>query len=167
VEFNQAFDALIDHEGGYTNNPRDRGNWTSGKIGKGELKGTKYGISAMAYPHLDIKSLTLDQAKAIYKRDYWDKTQCDKLPGAIRFDMFDVAVNSGPSDAVKFLQRAVGADDDGILGNVTLSLVNRLDPQLLDKRLSGHRLLFIAKVDTFPTFGRGWINRIANNLLKD
>ena len=68
LTFDQAFERLIGHEGNFTNDKDDRGNWTTGIIGKGQLKGTKYGISAMTYPQLDIKNLTLDQAKQIYKK---------------------------------------------------------------------------------------------------
>ena len=63
--FNLMFDKLIGAEGGFQNDPKDRGNWTSGIIGKGECKGTKYGVSAMAYPDLDIENLTIEQAKKI------------------------------------------------------------------------------------------------------
>ena len=59
ADFKQAFDLLIGHEGGYTNNPNDPGNWTGGKVNSGTLRGTKYGISAASYPTLDIKNLGL------------------------------------------------------------------------------------------------------------
>jgi lysozyme family protein len=167
MKFDQSFMALIGHEGGFTDDPKDRGNWTSGVIGKGELKGTKYGVSAMSYPQVDIRNLTLDNAKAIYKRDFWDKAKCDTLPDAIRFDVFDMAVNSGVKRAIETLQSALGVKADGIIGNQTMEAIKALDPQLLDKRLSGHRLLFIANVGTFPTYGRGWVRRVANNLLQD
>ena len=60
MNFERAFEKLIDHEKGLSLDPKDRGNWTTGVIGKGELKGTKYGVSAMSYPHLDIRNLTLE-----------------------------------------------------------------------------------------------------------
>ena len=68
--FNKVFDRVIGHEGGFQADPKDRGNWTSGVVGQGELKGTKFGLAAMTYPHLDIKNLTVDQAKAIYFEDW-------------------------------------------------------------------------------------------------
>ncbi|MDH1334083.1 hypothetical protein N5D77_07565 [Comamonas thiooxydans] len=70
MDFDKAFDRLIGHEGKFTNNPKDDGNWTGGKQDRGELKGTKFGIAANTYPHLDIKSLTIEQAKAIYREDF-------------------------------------------------------------------------------------------------
>lgn len=63
--FKKAFELTVGHEGGYGNDKRDRGNWTTGVIGEGELKGTKYGVSAMSYPDYDIENLTLEQAEKI------------------------------------------------------------------------------------------------------
>jgi hypothetical protein len=79
ISFDQAFHRLIGHEGGYSDDRRDPGNWTKGKIGAGILKGTKYGLAANTYPNLDIKNLTLAQAKEIYKKTggtSWVATVC-------------------------------------------------------------------------------------------
>lgn len=167
MNFDQSFEALIDHEKGFTDDPRDRGNWTGGKPYKGERKGTKYGISAMSYPDLDIKNLTLPQAKAIYRLDFWGAAKCDSLPDAIRFDVFDMAVNSGVSKAIKTIQTALKVKADGIIGRNTLAAIQAIDPEKLDKRLSGHRILFMCDVGTFPTHGKGWMRRVANNLIED
>ena len=67
--FDVIFDRVLGHEGGFQADPRDRGNWTGGEVGKGELKGTKYGVAAMTYPELDIESLTKADAKIIFRRD--------------------------------------------------------------------------------------------------
>uniref|UniRef100_UPI00300981B3 glycosyl hydrolase 108 family protein n=1 Tax=Acinetobacter higginsii TaxID=70347 RepID=UPI00300981B3 len=104
MNFDKAFDRLIGHEAGYSIDKRDPGNWTGGKIGIGVLKGTKYGIAANTYPNLDIKNLTLDQAKQIYKKDWWDKLGADSLHSAIVFQLWDFAVNAGKSRAIKELQ---------------------------------------------------------------
>lgn len=126
--FDKAFEVLIGHEGGFTNDPKDRGNWTTGVVGKGQLKGTKYGISAMAYPNEDIKNLTLDRAKVIYRADFWDKVLADQLPEVVRFDLFDVAVNSSVVRAIKFLQRALGVSEDGRIGPATVAAARAADP---------------------------------------
>jgi lysozyme family protein len=120
MTFNEAFEKLIGNEDGYQDNPNDRGNWTSGVIGIGELKGTKYGISAMSYPYLDIKNLTLEQAKEIYRRDFWGRFAALKLADGIQFMLFDAAVNHGPGNAVRMLQRAAYVIDDGHIGPVTM-----------------------------------------------
>lgn len=163
MNFDHAFERLIGHEGGLSLDPNDRGNWASGKIGVGELVGTKFGVSAMAYPHMDIRNLTLAEAKAIYRADYWGRA--DDLPDAVRFDFFDAAVNSGYRQAAKWLQRAAGAMDDGIIGPKTILAVRMADPQLLAKRFNGHRLRAMADMPAWPSQGRGWARRIAANLL--
>lgn len=167
MNFDQAFERVIGHEGGYTDDPRDRGNWTTGKIGQGVCKGTKYGISAMAYPNIDIKNLTIEGAKTIYRSDYWNKCHIDELPDCVRFDMFDAAVNSGIGTAVKLMQRALGVKPDGIWGANTSIAASLADPYKLDKKFSGYRLQFICDLGTFPTYGKGWVRRVAANLIED
>jgi lysozyme family protein len=71
MSFESAFTRLIDVEKGFQADPRDRGNWTGGEPGRGLLKGTKFGISAAAYPSEDIEHLTLERAQLLYRRDYW------------------------------------------------------------------------------------------------
>lgn len=167
MTFEKAFELLIGNEGLYTVDARDRGNWTDGKCGYGKLKGTKYGICAASYPGLDIRNLTLDDARGIYKKDFWDAINAEDLPESIRFDMFDLAVNSGTGTAKKMLQIALGVKEDGKIGPQTLLAAANMDPQLLDKRLSAYRLLYLCDLKTFSSFGKGWIKRVANNLLKD
>jgi len=152
MTFDAAFDKLISHEGGYVNHKSDPG---------GE---TKFGISKRSYPSLDIAALTLADARAIYKRDYWERAQCDKLPPGVAFDVFDTAVNSGIGQSIRLLQRALGLADDGIVGPLTLATVARWEPESLQARFNGHRLEFMAKLSTFDTFGRGWVRRVAANL---
>lgn len=167
MDFDKAFDVLIGHEGGYTDDRRDPGNWTGGKVGSGALKGTKFGIAANTYGQLDIKNLTVAQAKEIYRRDFWDRMQLQRLPPEVRFDLFDAAVNSGVGRANRFLQAAVGVKQDGIVGPVTLAAANKMLPLELDKKINGHRLLFMASLSVWPSFARGWARRIANNLIED
>ena len=127
MNFDKAFELLIGHEGGFTQNPKDAGNWTSGKVGVGVNKGTKYGIASNSYPDLDIKNLTLDHAKLIYKRDYWNKIKGDELPIGLAFHVFDMAVNSGVSRGIKLLQKTIGTTEDGIIGAKTLAAVKSMD----------------------------------------
>ena len=127
LTFDTAFDRLIGHEGKFTDDSKDRGNWTTGVIGKGQCKGTKYGISAMTYPDLDIRNLTLDQAKAIYKRDWWDRINADDLHPAIVFQVWDFAVNAGMGTAKRKLQKAVNVAEDGIIGPMTIKAIKKAD----------------------------------------
>lgn len=153
MTFDQVFDKLINHEGGYVFNPHDPG---------GE---TKFGISKRSYPHLDIHSLTLADAKTIYRRDFWDRAQCDKMHPDLAFDLFDGAVNSGIGQAIRWLQRAVGVADDGVVGPLTLASINREnDTSAIRARYNGHRLDFMTRLSTWDVFGKGWARRIAFNL---
>ncbi len=163
MDFNKAFDRLISHEGGYSDDPRDPGNWTGGQVGRGELKGTKFGIASNSYGHLDIKNLTLEQARQIYKRDFWDILG-DAHP-AIKFQLFDAAVNHGRGNAIRFLQRAVKVADDGMWGSISQKALAGMDHNDVLIRFLAYRFKFWASLTKFDTYGRGWTNRGAENLL--
>lgn len=163
IDFDTAFARLIKHEGEFTRDPKDPGNWTGGKPGAGQLKGTKFGISAASYPHLDIERLTLEQARSIYREDFWGVLG-DAHP-AIKFQVFDASVNHGRGNAIRFLQRAVGVADDGIWGKVSQAALGAMDHNDVLLRFVAHRLQFWASLTTFDTHGRGWTRRGAENLL--
>jgi len=153
VNFDDAFEQLIGHEGGYVNHPNDPG---------GE---TKYGISKRSYPDVDIKNLTLAEAKLLAKRDYWDAVNADAMPAMLRFDLFDTAYNSGPGTAKRLLQRAVGVAEDGAVGPLTMKAVKALHPWELRAKFNACRLYFFTTLSTWPTFGKGWARRISGNLV--
>lgn len=136
--FHAVIPVVINLEGGLSLDPRDNGNWTGGKQGAGELRGTKYGISAAAYPTLDIQALTVDDAKAIYKRDYWDAVGGDELPPALAAVVFDTAVNSGVGTALRLL-----SESSSLLGFI------------------GRRFQHYASLEQFNVYGRGWTRRFA------
>lgn len=159
MNFDQAFEKLIGHEGGYSNHPNDPGGETMFGVTEKVARANGYKGA--------MRELPLAVAKSIYRASYWDTVRADELPDTVRFDVFDASVNSGPGQAIRFLQRATGSADDGRLGSVTMRAVNSMDPQLLDKRLSGYRLRFMAELKTWPSFGRGWAARIATNLIED
>lgn len=165
MNFDDAVARLKLVEKGFTKDPRDRGNWTGGQIGKGVLKGTKFGISAAAYPHLDIEHLTWPEARQIYAVDYWGRVRCDELPGQLRYPMFDISVHSGQDRAIRFLQEAAGAEIDGNFGPKTLHAVKGLVPEMVLRRMDGQRLLLMADDPAWPTYGRGWCIRLAEIML--
>lgn len=164
MNFDEAFKITVGHEGGLTLHKNDRGNWTSGIVGRGELKGTKYGISAMSYPKEDIKNLSIERAKQLYKRDYWDKAKCDQLPDGLRFHVFDAAVNSGIKRSIETLQKALNVGVDGLIGNQTISAANLKDVNSTFNQFYAARISFYTSIGTFKDFGKGWMNRVANNL---
>lgn len=163
MDFNKAFNRLISHEGGYSDDSRDPGNWTGGQVGRGELKGTKFGIASNSYGHLDIKNLTLEQAKQIYKRDFWDIL--GDAHSAIKFQLFDASVNHGRGNAIRFLQRAVNVADDGQWGSISQKALADMDHNDVLIRFLAYRFKFWASLNKFDTYGRGWTFRGAENLL--
>ena len=160
-----GFDDVIGREGVYDDDPDDTGNWTGGKYHVGELKGTKYGISAAAYPELDIKNLTLEQAKAIYWQDYWVKACCEMLPAPLALCVFDAAVNQGVGRAIRCLQRAAGVNDDGKVGPHTRQAVSRLDPIVGVEYFQAERILEYVQASTWEKFKRGWMRRVVGTAI--
>lgn len=162
--FDASFEEVIGSEGGFQNDRDDLGNWTGGRVGHGQLRGTKYGVSAASYPNLDIQSLTLEDAKTIYKRDYWDKARCDELPDGVDFLVFDIAINHGLKDGIRFLQKSVGATADGIIGPRTMSAVrfNTADQTIRDMCMI--RSIDYARMDHLSKYWRGWFRRIVDTL---
>lgn len=150
------------HEGGFSDNARDPGNWTGGKVGVGVLLGTKFGIAANTYPTLDIRNLTWEQAKVIYERDYWIPAHCDELPGMVKHLHFDATVNSGAGNSIRWLQRAAKVADDGAWGPITSEAVRCTDPVSLALRALSHRQHFMTRLSNWPDASRGWARRIAD-----
>jgi lysozyme family protein len=139
--------------------PKDRGNWTGGKVGAGELKGSKYGISAASFPDEDIANMTLERAKFLAKSKYWDRVHGDALAWPVNVYLFDDDYNSGEGVAVRQLQRTLGLFCDGVVGPITVDAANRMN----DERKAD----FLAKrgfeeslIATWPRYGEGWLKRI-------
>ncbi|HVR50586.1 MAG TPA: glycosyl hydrolase 108 family protein [Pseudorhodoferax sp.] len=156
MDFDTAFDRLIGHEGGYANHPSDPGGETMWGVTAKVARADGY-TGAM-------RDLPRDRAKSIYRRLYWAPVQADQLPACLRFDVFDAAVNSGPGQAAKWLQQAVGATADGVIGAKTIAAARGADAGAV-ARFNGIRLRFMTDLPTWPAFGRGWARRIASNLL--
>jgi lysozyme family protein len=159
-DFERAFEVVVGVEGGYSKDPQDPGNWTGGKVGAGELKGTQYGISAAAYPKLNIANLTLDQARAIYRQDYWKPVRGDDLGWPLNLAAFDAAVQHDPQDAAKLLQRAIDVVADGDIGPKTLARVQSLGPAECAARLMRQRVSYYRSLSKWANYGDGWVNRL-------
>lgn len=136
--FNKAVQVVLNLEGGHSLDPNDSGNWTGGQQGVGELKGTKFGISAAAYPFLDIENITKQEAIDLYHQDYWRAAGCDMLTPALAVLVFDTAVNSGVATAQSLLRES---------------------SNLLD--YIARRFQHYAGLTQFDTYGKGWTRRFA------
>lgn len=152
VKFLTAINRVLSHEGGYVNDKDDPG---------GE---TKWGISKRSYPSVSIKELTRNQAIAIYYRDFWLKTHCEELSDGAGYQFMDSAVNSGISQSIRFMQRAVGVADDGIYGPVTLAAIRKVTETDFIMLFLAERLEFMTKLKNWTNHGKGWARRIAQNL---
>lgn len=135
--FDAAFEVVVDIEKGFQKDESDPGNWTGGEKGKGVLKGTKYGISAKSYPTLDIENLTLDQAKDIFWRDYWNVCGCELYPWNRALCIFDMSVNQGAGEA---------------------RLFNLHYPDPIE--FMTQRALRYTRTPGFETDGHGWLERL-------
>ncbi len=161
--FEKAVGYTLQFEGGFSQNPNDPGNWTGGEVGKGELVGTNYGISAASFPNLNIKSLTLDQAKALYKQEYWDVIKGDSLPFPLSMFLFDYAVNSGVYAAVSSLQQVLFVTVDGIVGPETIEAAQKFDQDILLSHVATFRIMRVMHLNT--SFLQGLLNRVSKLLL--
>jgi len=161
-DFGRTLDAVLVYEGGYTNDRRDPGNWTGGKVGVGDLKGTNKGIAASAFPTLDIKNLTDAQIAEIYRVKYWNRVHGDDLPSGVDLVVMDGGVNSGPARSVKWLQAVLGETQDGVAGPITLDAAGKADAPKTIKSHCAKRLGFVQSLAIWNTFGKGWSKRIAS-----
>lgn len=155
--FDRAFSSLLGNEGGYSNHPSDPG---------GE---TMWGITLTTARHAGyagkMRDMSVEVAKEIYRERYW-RPEFDRMPYMVAFQVFDAAVNSGTVVAVKWLQNAIGVKEDGIIGQVTMAAIGKRDPLETVIRFNSTRLSFLASLPSWPSFGRGWILRVANNMIK-
>lgn len=162
--FDIAFERTVGLEGGFQRDHLDRGNWTGGAVGKGQLRGTKYGISAAAFPDLDIQALSLAMAKEIYAEHYWGPVHGDDMPLALACQTFDFAVHSGVRTAIKGLQRALRVIDDGHIGPKTVHAMRTANSLLVGVRLMAERIQLQANAPGWPQYGKGWARRNAGQL---
>lgn len=151
-KFTTAINRVLGNEGGYACNPADPG---------GE---TNWGISRRSYPRLDIKNLTREAAVELYHRDFWAPANLDALPLGLASQLLDFAVNSGTAVATRALQRAVGVADDGVIGPHTQQALAAAPVHDLVMRFLAERLIYLAGLKAWPSFGAGWARRIAQQL---
>ena len=158
MNFDLALQKVLEHEGGFVDHPRDPGGQTNFGITLNVAR--QHGYEG------DMRDFPQALAAHIYRQSYWVPVRADDLPDALRFPVFDAAVNSGVRRAVQWLQELVGTRQDGIIGPITLGAVRQHNPDQLAARYNGRRLMFMSNLHTFKDFGRGWVRRVATNLLE-
>lgn len=154
MNFTTALALLLEHEGGFSDHADDPGGAT--RFGITEAVARRVGYRG------DMRELPLELAERIYLEEYWKPVRADELPHGVRYVVFDAAVNSGVGQAVRWLQRAVGVKDDGVIGPVTLAAVNQYPAENLRLAFLAQRLRFMTRLPNWPAFSRGWARRIAD-----
>lgn len=158
--FDKCFELMLAHEGGYVDHPRDPG----GRTNLGVTQRVWEEWMGRPSNEKEMRALTPLMVKPLYKRKYWDAVRADDgLVDGVDYCVFDVAVNSGPGRAIKFLQSCVGVTADGGFGPATLAAVNEAqkDPVRLIELYCARRMEFLQSLRTFDTFGKGWSRRVA------
>lgn len=145
------------HEGGWSNHPDDPGGATMRGITQRTFNGF---LARKGLPSRSVRSITPDEIMEIYKFQYWDALRCDDLPPGLDYAVFDFGVNSGVARAAKFLQRVVGARQDSIVGEETISKSLQADPTFIIEKLCADRMAFLRRLKTWKTFGKGWTRRV-------
>jgi lysozyme family protein len=161
----QAFEQMLASEGGFTDDERDPGN----KLPDGRKGSTMLGVTQFNWEqhighqvtHDQMRKLTPADVEPLYKKKYWDAVRADELPSGIDYLVFDMGVNAGPGRSIKLLQSAVGVPADGGLGPITMKAVLAADPVELIDKFSAEKEAFYRSLNTFETYGKGWLNRIA------
>ena len=154
MNFDKAFDRLMVFEGGFVEHENDPGG------------ATKWGVTASVarewgYPR-HVSELSLIEAKRIYQAAYWNAVRAEEVPAALRYSLFDAAVNSGVRQAIGWLQATLEVEVDGDFGPLTMKALNEKDPIAVAAALNGRRLDMLTNLHHWATFGKGWARRIAS-----
>ena len=155
--FGVAFNSMLRHEGGFVNHPKDPGGMTNLGVTKRVWDEWTGGNA----DEIEMRSLTPEKVAPLYKKRYWDAVKGNDLPSGLDVCVFDCAVNSGVSRAVRILQRILGVKDDGIIGPVTIAATTAIPVDDLIERYTKERQDFLESLPTFSTFGKGWTTRVA------
>ena len=154
TSFDDIFSITLGSEGNYSNNSKDPG---------GE---TMYGITIEVARKNgytgSMKRLSLSIAKSIAKAEYWNVLNCHQMPPLIAFHIFDTAYHGG--HPANWAQEILGQKVDGIVGAATIAAIRQVNPHFFIRKFNAKRLTYLTSLKIWPSFGRGWVRRIANNL---
>jgi lysozyme family protein len=157
-KFESALKIILEYEGGNDNDPHDPGGRTSRGIIQRE-----YNLWCRRYnePIQSVWLATDDQIEMIYRENYWDPLMCDDMPAGVDLVLFDSGVNSGCSQAIKWLQRSLNVVDDGVLGPHTFTAVtDERDIPGLITEICGRRLNMLEHLSIWKYYHHGWTNRV-------
>lgn len=154
--FEACLRQVLRHEGGWSDHPDDPGGATM----KGVTLATYRQFKGREASKVELRAISDAELRAIYRRGYWDRVRGDDLPAGLDLVAFDGAVNSGPAQGAKWLQRALGVADDGVVGPVTLAAARAADRPAAIRDACARRMAFLRGLAAFAVFGRGWTRRV-------
>ena len=157
----QIIDAIIEREGGFVNNPNDRGSATNYGVTLAKLRDWRGNPNLTAN---DVQMMRRGEAALIYMRDYIERPGFNLITDErLRHQVIDFGVNSGPGTAARKLQKVAGADQDGVIGPQTLNAIRRMGAAKVNNLLMAERIKFMGKIvssdHSQAAFINGWLNR--------
>jgi lysozyme family protein len=172
--FDDYFEVILEHEGGFVNHPSDPGGATNYGVSYRFLKGINLEDADIDRDGDldidDILALTVEDSKAIYKKYFWDPLHLEGIENEmLRLHIFDHGVNAGLKTAVKLLQRILQLDDDGYIGNMTTEATNSYNGDIIEEYMNARKGYYLNIIEMNPklaTFKRGWFNRVENTNFK-
>jgi lysozyme family protein len=155
--FARALSLVLKHEGGWSDHPADPGGATMKGV---TLENFRRYVKPGA-TKADLRKITDEQLSTVYRKFYWDAVSASDLPDGVDYAVFDFAVNSGPSRAAKYLQKAVGVAQDGKVGPQTIKAAQSKVYSAVINDICDARMKFLMGLSTWKTFGKGWTSRVS------
>lgn len=161
----KSFNLVISHEGGFSDDPRDKGN----RMRDGRPGSTMLGCTQENWEHYigrkvthdEMRRLTKEDVKPLYKKNYWDVVMGDVLCAGLDYAAFDFAINAGPFASRKLIQKALGITADGIFGPLTLKAIKESNGADLIEKFSKEKEAYYRSLSDFNIYGKGWLRRVA------
>ena len=157
--FEKSLDLVLAHEGGYTNHLSDPG----GRTNLGVTQQVWENYVGHKVDETEMRSFTKELVAPLYRKEYWDAVHGDQLPSGADYLAFDFAVNAGAFRSIKTIQRALNITADGIIGPVTVKAIQDTNAEEFINNFTNAKESFYRSLANFPTFGRGWLNRVAES----
>ena len=157
TNFEYSLAHVLTSEGGYVNNPKDPG----GETNRGVTKAAWSTWLKRPIANGEMAKLTVADITPFYKDLYWDKSYCNQLPTGIDYMVFDASVNMGVGQSIRLLQKSLGCVADGVIGPNTMKLINESKVNDMIDKYSAQKEMFYRSLVLFNTFGKGWLNRVA------
>ena len=155
--FEKSLELVLQHEMGYVHHPLDPG----GRTNLGVTQRVWEDYVGHKVDEQTMRNLTKELVAPLYRKEYWDAVHGDQLPSGADYLAFDFAVNAGAFRCIKTIQRALNITADGIIGPVTIKAIQDTNAEDFIEKFSNAKESFYRSLTNFPTFGKGWLNRVA------